>query len=109
MIIIIDPEQTGIWEREANGQFRHLEMTVIEDNAEAIRNGTFWFVPLPNTGNHEDEVHPVGRRPPSPAHHPSLQPIPSVSNKSLKDIIHNIIMDCKDLGAIDLNWIQDYP
>jgi hypothetical protein len=77
------------------------------DNADAIRNGTFWFVPLPNT---EDDGQPaIGRRPPSPVQHIlSSQAMPPVGNKSLKDIIRTVILDCKDLGAIDLNWISDY-
>ncbi|KAF1799055.1 hypothetical protein FB192DRAFT_1394613 [Mucor lusitanicus] len=94
-------DETGLWEREANGQLRHLT-----DNADAIRNGTFWFVPLINT---EAEVPVAGRRPPSPVQQAlSSQSIFSNENKSLKDIVRAIIMDCKDLGAIDLNWINEY-
>ncbi|GAN02344.1 hypothetical protein MAM1_0020d01787 [Mucor ambiguus] len=94
-------DETGLWEREVNGQLRHMT-----DDADAIRNGTFWFVPLPNT---EDDVPAAGRRPPSPMQHTlSSQSMLPIENKSLKDIVHTVIMDCKDLGAIDLNWISDY-
>ncbi|KAK4515979.1 54S ribosomal protein L23, mitochondrial [Mucor velutinosus] len=93
--------ETGLWEREVNGQLGHMT-----DNADAIRNGTFWFVPL---SNGEDDVSAAGRRPPSPVQHTlSSQSMPSVGDESLKDIIRTVIMDCKDLGAIDLNWISDY-
>ncbi|KAL9539508.1 hypothetical protein MBANPS3_010218 [Mucor bainieri] len=95
-------EETGLWEREVNGQLRQMQ-----DDADAIRNnGTFWFVPLPNT---QDDVPAAGRRPPSPAQHTlSSQSMPSTEDKSLKDIVRTAIMDCKNSGGINLNWISDY-
>ncbi|CEP11814.1 hypothetical protein [Parasitella parasitica] len=98
---IIFSDETGLWEREANGQF-------VQDNDENVRNGMFWFIPVPNTSV-EDEAHPVERRPPSPAQNRmSSEQFSTVDKRSLKDIIRTIIVEYKDLGGVDLNWIQDY-
>jgi hypothetical protein len=61
----------------------------------------------------DEEMHPIGRRPPSPIHpHNNAATINDGSvgstNKSLKKIVHEILTDAKDLGAIDLNWLQGY-
>ncbi|KAI9487127.1 MAG: hypothetical protein EXX96DRAFT_474335 [Benjaminiella poitrasii] len=48
----------------------------------------------------DDETHPhsIGQRLSSPMS----------STKSLKDVIYSIIMDAKELGALDLQWLQEY-
>lgn len=53
-------------------------------------------------------MHPIGQRPPSPMHlSQQLHPVGN-PNKSLKSIVYDILSDAKDLGAIDINWLQDY-
>jgi hypothetical protein len=69
-------------------------------------NDGFWFVPLPTSI--DDEMNPIGRRPPSPMHFNIAQRNTANINKSLKNIVYDIITDAKELGAIDLNWLLDY-
>ncbi|KAI9016532.1 hypothetical protein CLU79DRAFT_763094 [Phycomyces nitens] len=54
---------------------------------------------------------PVARRPPSPNMLQLMQPLQSIGTRSgyrsLYDMIHDIIKDAKDLGAMDLAWFVD--
>lgn len=78
-------------------------MTLVRQHTEDMEenNDAFWFMPFPTTGN--DEMHPIGLRPPSP---PNLTS--TGNNKSLKTIVYDILSDAKESGASDLNWLQDY-
>jgi hypothetical protein len=98
-------EETGLYEQveiPSDASSRNdLAHQIAEEEAIALHH---WLAP-----STEDSV--VGRRPPSPTHQ---QTTASNNNgatkkkKTLKDMIHDIIMDAKDLGAVDLNWLQDY-
>jgi hypothetical protein len=81
-----------------------LDLQLAEEEAIAMHQlNTHWLAP-PSAES------AIGRRPPSPTH----QQIAASGNndasttKSLQDMVHDIIMDAKDLGAADLNWLQDY-
>lgn len=79
---------------------------MVRPYTEEMENDAFWLVPF-TTAN--EETRPIGQRPPSPMH-PYLTQLNAVGNqnKSLKNIVHDILSDAKELGAIDINWLQDY-
>ncbi|KAI9361090.1 hypothetical protein BD770DRAFT_384151 [Pilaira anomala] len=100
-------EDTGLYEQvEVTNQNPSTATLVQRFTEEAEdQNDAFWFIPF-STGN--DEMHPIGQRPPSPMHlSQQLHPV-GYPNKSLKTIVYDILTDAKDLGAIDINWLQDY-
>lgn len=78
-------------------------VTLIRQHTEDIdeSNDAFWFMPFPTAVN--NEMHPIGLRPPSP---PNLTSVGN--NKTLKAIVYDILIDAKESGAVDLNWLQDH-
>ncbi|GAA5798975.1 hypothetical protein HPULCUR_004384 [Helicostylum pulchrum] len=97
-------EETQLYEQVEDPT--QARITVVRQYTEEMENDAFWFVPF-TTAN--DETRPIGQRPPSPMH-PYLTQLNAVGNqnKSLKNIVHDILSDAKELGAIDINWLQDY-
>ncbi|KAG2231542.1 hypothetical protein INT48_005045 [Thamnidium elegans] len=97
-------EETGLYEQVEDPT--QARITVVRPYTEEMENDAFWFVPFTTTN---EETRPIGQRPPSPMH-PYLTQLNAVGNqnKSLKNIVHDILLDAKELGAIDINWLQDY-
>ncbi|KAG2213151.1 hypothetical protein INT47_011300 [Mucor saturninus] len=93
-------EETGLYEQlEIPNESR---MTLVRQHTEEPEesNDAFWIMPFPTAA---DEMHPIGLRPPSP---PNLNS--TGNNKSLKNIVYDILSDAKESGASDLHWLQDY-
>lgn len=84
---------------EAPNQSRVALVRQLTEDMDENNNDGFWFAPFPPP---TDEF--GTRRLPT---HTTMQRN-AILNKSLKNIVYDIITDAKELGAIDLNWLTDY-